>query len=62
MYNGIVQNKLSNEDIKKLILDGKLNEMLIDKFIKKLTKMNNVNKESTTVVEGFCGDTSYAPF
>lgn len=71
MFENLVSDKYSDEEVQNLISQGKLTEDLLDKFIKHLDKSRHSPSSSTqpstpsnpitpNKVDGFCGDTMYA--
>jgi hypothetical protein len=64
LFQDLKHNRLSDEDIKQLIKDGVLTDILIEKFLKRIdfppmTKLSEEPKKSEEVTEAFSCETAY---
>jgi len=59
LFQAITRNKISNDDLEKLVRDGILTENMIERF---LAKMDTEKSKDAPVVEGFSCGRDYATF
>lgn len=62
LFEAISNNKISNEDLEKLVKAGVVTEDMIERFLAKMDTDKESSKEETPVVEGFSCGRDYATF